>query len=81
LIIIDSHTHCGVQDKHPPQSFEDYYQGSQRLPNYRCNRFSAGIVDFRSACLGFSYHYKSEHRVKQKSSPNTPLIQKDIQPF
>ena len=39
------------------------------------------IVDSRSACLGFSYHDKSEHRVKQKSSPNTPLIQKDIQPF
>ncbi len=25
MLCIDSHAHCGVQDKFPPQAFEDYY--------------------------------------------------------
>lgn len=25
MTIIDSHAHCGVHDRYPPQSFEDYY--------------------------------------------------------
>jgi hypothetical protein len=32
LLIIDSHAHCGVGDRYPPQSFEDYYSAVKGSP-------------------------------------------------
>lgn len=30
MLIIDSHAHCGIQDRYPPQSFGDYYNEIKR---------------------------------------------------
>lgn len=71
--IIDSHVHCGIQDRHPPQSFEDYLHAIRGSPIEGAAMF-APVMEIYDRNDPFFTDSPSWRRRRQAANEYLPLL-------